>query len=146
MFSYTFRYRLLKEETILYLSIPFRPPRVRAITFISYICQIYCMGFGQCWTLFCYANSSAPSQPLIWFLFIRPRFCLRLPSDSTSPWTPLPLASGSHYQAHSGLSPPSYRPCRAHIKISGKLINIFFPTHFLPAFLRAYLFPYFEID
>jgi len=25
------------------------------------------------------------------------------------------LASGSHYQAHSGLSPPSYRPCRAHI-------------------------------
>ncbi|MFY9415320.1 MAG: hypothetical protein WAP27_11320, partial [Tepidanaerobacteraceae bacterium] len=41
---------------------------------------------------------------------------LRLPSDSTSPWTPLPSASGSHYQAHSGLSPPSYRPCRAHIK------------------------------
>ncbi|MGB4469037.1 MAG: hypothetical protein WBI37_00140, partial [Tepidanaerobacteraceae bacterium] len=60
--------------------------------------------------------SSAPSQPLIWFLFIRPRFCLRLPSDSTSPWTPLPSASGSHYQVHSGLSPPSYRPCRAHIK------------------------------
>jgi hypothetical protein len=26
----------------------------------------------------------------------------------------LSLASGSHYQAHSGLSPPSYRPCRAH--------------------------------
>jgi len=26
------------------------------------------------------------------------------------------LASGSHYQAHSGLSPPSYRPCRAHIE------------------------------
>jgi len=28
----------------------------------------------------------------------------------------LPLASGSRYQAHSGLSPPSYRPCRAHQK------------------------------
>ncbi|HAA34515.1 MAG TPA: hypothetical protein DCD97_04305, partial [Firmicutes bacterium] len=41
--------------------------------------------------------------------------CLRLPSDSTSRWTPLPSASGSHCQAHSGLSPPSYRPCRAHI-------------------------------
>mgnify|MGYP007017317689 CR=1 FL=1 len=55
-----------------------------------------------------------PYQPYTWFLFIRPRFCLRLPSDSTSQWTPLPLASGSHYQAHSGLSPPSYRPCWAH--------------------------------
>ncbi|SFE74952.1 hypothetical protein SAMN04324257_02728 [Thermoanaerobacter thermohydrosulfuricus] len=28
---------------------------------------------------------------------------------------PCGSASGSHYQAHSGLSPPSYRPCRAHI-------------------------------
>jgi len=26
--------------------ISLRPPRVRTITFISYICQIYCMGFG----------------------------------------------------------------------------------------------------
>ncbi|TGE62886.1 nucleoside kinase, partial [Weissella confusa] len=26
------------------------------------------------------------------------------------------LARGSYYQAHSGLSPPSYRPCRAHTK------------------------------
>ena len=48
------------------------------------------------------------------FLFIGPGFCLRLPSDSTSRWTPLPLANGSHCQAHSGLSPPSYCPCRAH--------------------------------
>ncbi|SDG32786.1 hypothetical protein SAMN04244560_02158 [Thermoanaerobacter thermohydrosulfuricus] len=29
---------------------------------------------------------------------------------------PCGSASGSHYQAHSGLSPPSYRPCRAHNK------------------------------
>ncbi|HZK24880.1 MAG TPA: hypothetical protein VFC74_05790, partial [Oscillospiraceae bacterium] len=42
--------------------------------------------------------------------------CLWLPSDSTSRWTPLPLANGSHCKAHSGLSPPSYRPCRAHQK------------------------------
>ena len=54
-------------------------------------------------------------QPHIWFLFIRPGLCLGLPSDSTSRWTPLPSASGSHYHAHSGLSPPSYHPCRAHI-------------------------------
>ena len=30
--------------------------------------------------------------PPIWFLFVRPEVCLRLPSDSTSLWTPLPLA------------------------------------------------------
>ena len=29
---------------------------------------------------------------------------------------PCCLANGSHYQAHSGLSPPSYCPCRANIK------------------------------
>ena len=45
---------------------------------------------------------------------------IRLPSDSTSRWTPLPSASGSCYRVRSGLSPPSYRPCRAHmIKGSG---------------------------
>ena len=58
------------------------------------------------------------------FLFVRPEFCplgdlstpkIRLSSDSTSRWTPLPLASPSRYRADSGLSP--YRTCahRAHI-------------------------------
>ena len=57
------------------------------------------------------------------FLFVRPEFCplgdlstpkIRLSSDSTSRWTPLPLAKPSHYRATSGLSP--YRTCahRAH--------------------------------
>ena len=48
------------------------------------------------------------------FLFVGPGLCLRLPSDSTSRWTPLPLANASCYRARSGLAPPSYRPCRAH--------------------------------
>lgn len=30
--------------------------------------------------------------PLIWFLFVRPEVCRRLPLDSISRWTPLPLA------------------------------------------------------
>ena len=45
-----------------------------------------------------------------------PRPDIRLPSDSTSRWTPLPSANASCYRARSGLSPPSYRPCRAHAK------------------------------
>ena len=48
------------------------------------------------------------------FLFVRSEFCplgdlltpkIRLSSDSTSRWTPLPLAKPSHYRAASGLSP-----------------------------------------
>jgi len=93
-----------------------RPPRVRTIAFISCARCIYFKGFGQYWTLFCYANSSTPCQPNIQFLFIEPRLCLQLPSDSTSQWTPLLSANSSCCQAYSGLSPPSYRPCRAHVK------------------------------
>jgi hypothetical protein len=50
------------------------------------------------------------------FLFVRSKLCRQLPSDSQSPTTPLPLANDSYYQVHSGLPPPSYRPCRAHNK------------------------------
>src|SRR5699024_9428999 len=50
------------------------------------------------------------------FLFVSSGFCLQLPSDSASRRTPLPLANSSYCQACSGLSPPSYSPCRAHLK------------------------------
>ncbi len=43
------------------------------------------------------------------------RNSIRLPSDSISRWTPLPSANASCYRARSGLSPPSYRSCWAHI-------------------------------
>ena len=49
------------------------------------------------------------TMPYIWFLFVRPRVCLRLPSDSASRRTPLPLTNSSYCQTCSGLSPPSYR-------------------------------------
>ena len=69
---------------------PVRPPRVRAITFLPCNRCIYCMELGQYWTLFCLANSSIPIQPYMQFLFVGSGFCRRLPSDSTSRWTPLP--------------------------------------------------------
>ena len=37
-----------------------RPPPLRAVTFLSYICCIYNIGFGLYWTLLCLASSSAP--------------------------------------------------------------------------------------
>ena len=45
-----------------------------------------------------------------------PHLDIRLPSDSTSRWTPLPSANASYCRARSGLSPPSCYPCRAHYK------------------------------
>ncbi|QTJ55373.1 hypothetical protein FE334_06410 [Dolosigranulum pigrum] len=50
------------------------------------------------------------------FLFGDASICLQLPSDSTSRWTHLSLASSSYDQVCSGLSPPSCPPCRAHQK------------------------------
>src|SRR5699024_2440256 len=67
-------------------------------------------------TSFCLANLTIPIQPYMQFLFVSTGFCVRLPSDSRSPKTPLPLANSSYCQVCSGLSPPSYSPCRAHQK------------------------------
>ena len=96
--------------------------RASSITFASYICCIYALEFGQFRTSFWCGNSSVPDTPYMQFLFVKPRFCLwvsmsphiRLPSDSTSRWTPLSLANSSYCQVCSGLSPPSNRACRAH--------------------------------
>ena len=114
-FSHTSLYGLSVLKYIPNLLV--RSPRVRTITFIPYTCCIYSKGFGQYRTLFCFASSSAPHKPYMQFLFIRPGFCRRLPSDSSSRRTPLPLANTSYCQVCSGLSPYSYRPCRAHLNI-----------------------------
>ena len=66
------------------------------------------LDFVLCWKLVRF------KMPYMQFLFVRPRFCLRLPSDSASRRTPLPLANSSYCQVCSGLSPPSCNACRAH--------------------------------
>ena len=105
---------MLRFEFV-YSYAPARPPRVSVITFTSYICCIYALNFGQYRTLFCLANSSISKRLFFMqFLFVRPRFCLRLLSDSASRRTPLSLANSSYCHACSGLSPPSYYACRAH--------------------------------
>ena len=65
-------------------------------------------------------------MPYMQFLFVRPRFCFRLPSDSASQRTPLPLANSSYCQVCSGLSPPSNSACRAHYKNTAEILRCFF--------------------
>ena len=93
-----------------------RPPRVRMITFHSCHRLIYCRRFVQYRTLLCLASSSVSIQPHMRFLSVSASVCVRLPSDSTSRWTPLSFTNSSYCQVCSGLSPPSYHPCRAHQK------------------------------
>ena len=93
-----------------------KPPLVNVISFTSYIRCIYALKFGQYRTLFCLANSSVSSMPYMQFLFVRPRLCFGLPSDSASRRMPLPPADSSYRLAcsGSGLSPPCCIACRAH--------------------------------
>ncbi|PNK84248.1 hypothetical protein CEQ34_009905 [Staphylococcus aureus] len=60
------------------------------------------------------------------FLFVNASVCVRLPSDSTSQWTPLSFANSSYYQACNGLSPSSCYPCQAHYKL--RLEHKYAPT------------------
>lgn len=54
-------------------------------------------------TGFILSRGLAPiSQPLMRFVFLGSEFCRRLPSDPTSQWTPLPLASSFHHQDLQG--------------------------------------------
>src|SRR5690625_1797338 len=119
-----------------------RPPRVRTITFLPCNCCIYWMELVQYRTLFCCANSSIPSQPCIQFLLVSLGFCVRLPSDSISRWTPLSFANSSYCKACSGLSPPSYSPCWAHKKETLLLHNISFisPFPLAESWRRTYSF------
>ena len=103
-------------------SISCRPPRVRAITFISQPPHLL-YGVRVALDFFLSCRVVRPKSALYEVSVRRPETLpvlallslhIRLPSDPTSRWAPLPSASGSCYRARSGLSPPSYRPCRAH--------------------------------
>ena len=74
------------------------------------------------------ANLSAPIQPYMQFLFIGPGLCLWLPSDSTSRWTPLPLANGSHCQAIADFHRQAIAHAGRTTKSGTDDINIVGPT------------------
>jgi hypothetical protein len=49
-------------------------------------------------------------QPSMRFLFVESELCLRLPSDPTSRWAPLPLASNFRHQDLQGTLTPKPLP------------------------------------
>ncbi|PNK83332.1 hypothetical protein CEQ34_004670 [Staphylococcus aureus] len=69
------------------------------------------------------------------FLFVNASVCVRLPSDSTSQWTPLSFANSSYYQACNGLSPSSCYPCQAHYKNVQNKSNFVRLAYIIPIYL-----------
>ena len=74
----------------------------------AYACRIYVTAFRASIGLWQSLLPHPAVPPLIRFLFVRPAFCLGLPSDSRSPATPLPPANTSPCRVCRGLSPPSH--------------------------------------
>ena len=54
-------------------------------------------------------------RPCIRFLFVTTLLCHRLPSDSTSRWTPLPRLAVPILTARKGLSPSRTLPCLTYV-------------------------------
>ena len=110
-----------------------RPPQVRTTAFISYICQIYCIHFGQYWTLFCNANSSSAYSLISGSCSSDRDFAfsfLQIPSCDGHPCYWLMVATT---KPHNGLSPSSCRPCWAHHKNSGRnsCRNLIFTVNYI---------------
>ena len=86
-----------------------RPPRVRTAAFTphpSYSLHHRLMAMG--FALSC--KLARVIQPDMRFVFLGSAFCLRLPSDPTSRWTPLPLANSFHHQDLQGTFTPKLLP------------------------------------
>ena len=80
------------------------------------------------------------------FLFVRPRLCRGLPSDSASRWTPLSSANSSYCQACSGLSPPSNSASeRSKKRRPLRVVGVFFfisPKEAVPSsFFKHRIYP-----
>lgn len=90
-----------------------RPPRVRALSFTPCIRRIYLPDLRAQGLRFGLQAHPLPAG-LMQFVSLGSVLCLRLPSDSASRRTPLPLANGYCALRRSGLSPYRQRPCRAH--------------------------------
>ena len=71
---------------------PVRPPQLSTHSFHLIPAWFTPSVPNSYWTLFCFANSSTLKSLHIKFLYVRSDVCRRLPSDSTSRWTPLPVA------------------------------------------------------
>ena len=83
-------------------SIPYRPPQLRCVIFLStYLPHLLNIPSDSYWASVCAATLPDISSLICDFCSSDQRFAIRLPSDSTSRWTPLPLAVSFPLSGHS---------------------------------------------
>jgi len=95
---------------------PRRSPRVRYDSFLWYPPDLPASRPSGYWASLSIARLPRDHRPCIRFLFVRSRFCLRLPSDPTSRWRPCLQLTVPTTTARRGLSPLRFAPCLAHEK------------------------------
>ena len=82
-------------------SVPYRPPQLRCVIFPStYLPHLHSISSDSYWASVCVAT--LPDIPCLIcdFCSSDQRFAIRLPSDSTSRWTPLSLAVSFPLSGH----------------------------------------------
>ena len=74
-------------------SIPYRPPQLRCVIFPSiYLPHLLSLPSDSYWASVCVATLPDIPSLICDFCSSDQRFAIQFPSDSTSRWTPLPLA------------------------------------------------------
>ena len=94
MFSHALQHGLLRSKYCITLqSIPYRPPQLRCVIFPSiHLPHLHSIPSDSYWASVCLATLPGIPCLICSFCPSDQRFAIRLPSDSTSRWTPLSLA------------------------------------------------------
>ena len=102
MLSYALRHRLLRSKySIALQSISYRPPQLRCVIFPStYLPHLHSIPSDSYRASVCVATLPDIPCLLCDFCSSDQRFAIRLPSDSTSRWTPLSLAVSFPLSGH----------------------------------------------
>ena len=102
MFSHALQHGLLESEYYITLqSVPYRPPQLRCVIFPStYLPHLPSISSDSYWASVCMATLPDIPSLICDFCSSDQRFAIRLPSDSTSRWTPLSLAVSFPLSGH----------------------------------------------
>ena len=102
MFSHALRHGLLRSEYCITLqSVPYRSPQLRCVIFPStYLPHLPSIPSDSYWASTCLAVLPDIPSLICDFCPSDQRFAIRLPSDSTSRRTPLPLAISFPLSGH----------------------------------------------
>jgi hypothetical protein len=81
-----------------------------------------------------------PNYDNMWFVSLRPELFLRLPLDSASPWTPLPLACTWSLPTRAGDFHPRMKRHAQRTQNKEELLLLFARDYPIPILLKLFRF------